>query len=132
MRKTDCNYKRILIVEENSDLFEFLEEEIRETGLKYRFDKADTFPQAINLMFSGVYDLVILEFPGIRGPYLLNLAFLKEIPVVLVTSFHLYSIEASHLFEKGIKGLLPREKIGEIVPILENLFSNNRNGDPRE
>lgn len=129
MRKTNCNYKRILIVDENPDLLDFFEEETLGNGLNYRFDKADSFPQAINLMFSGVYDLVILGFPGIRGPYLLNLAFLKEIPVVLVTSINLFSIEASHLFEKGIKGLLPKEKIGEIVPILENLFSNNRNGD---
>jgi len=130
MKKTNRDQKRILIVDENPDLLDFLEEETRKTVLNYRFDKADTFPRAIDLMFSGAYDLVILDFPGIRGPYLLNLAFLREIPVVLLTSINLFSIEAHHLFEKGIKGLLPKEKIGEIIPILENLFSNNRTGDP--
>ena len=129
MKKTNRNPKRILIVDENSDLLVFLEEETRKNGLKYQFDKADTFPRAIDLMFSGVYDLVILDFPGIRGPYLLNLAFLREIPVVLLTSINLFSIEAYHLFEKGIKGLLPKEKIDEIVPILEKLFSDNQIGN---
>jgi len=130
MRETDSNYKRVLIVDENSDLLDFLEEETRKTGLKYRFDNANTFSRAVDLMFSGAYDLVILDFPRIRAPYLLNLAFLREIPVVLLTSINLLSIEAYHLFEKGIKGLLPKEKIEEVVPILEKLFSNNRIGDP--
>ena len=85
--------------------------------------RPDTFPQAVDSMFSGRYDLVILDFPGIRGPYLLNLARLREIPVVVLVSFNSFSIEANHLFQKGIKGLLPKENLSEIVPVIENLLS---------
>jgi DNA-binding response OmpR family regulator len=86
MKKNNIEDKRILIVDEDPDILIYLEGETRKTGLNYQFDKADTFSQAVDSMFSGRYDLVMLDYPGIRGPYLLNLAFLREIPVVLLIS----------------------------------------------
>jgi cellulose biosynthesis protein BcsQ len=110
-------------VDEDPNVLDFLAGETRKIGLNYQFEKADTFSQAVDSMFSGRYDLVILDFPGIRGPYLLNLALLREIPVVVLVSFNSFSIEASHLFQKGIKGLLPKENLSKIGQVLENLLS---------
>ncbi|MBI4767075.1 MAG: hypothetical protein HY787_21220 [Deltaproteobacteria bacterium] len=124
MKKRIVEDKRILIVDENPNILNVLEKETRKTGLNYHFDKADTFSRAVDSLFSKRYDLVILDFPGIRGPYLLNLAFLREIPVVLLVSNNLFPLEAHYFQEKGIKGLLPKEKIMEIIPALENLFSS--------
>ena len=123
MKKNNSGEKRILIVDEDPEILDFLTGETRKIGLNYQFEKADTFPQAVDSMFSGRFDLVILDFPGIRGPYLLNLALLREIPVVVLVSFNSFSIEANHLFQKGIKGLLPKENLSEIGPVLENLLS---------
>jgi DNA-binding response OmpR family regulator len=121
--KNNLGDKRILIVDEDQNILNFIKEETRKIGLNYQFEKADTFSQAVDSMFSGRYDLVILDFPGIRGPYLLNLALLREIPIVVLVSFNSFSIEANHLFQKGIKGLLPKENLSEIGPVLENLLS---------
>lgn len=123
MKKKIVDDKWILIVDENPDILNFLEKETRETGLNYQFDKADNFSMAIDSLFSRRYDLVMLDFPGIRGPYLLNLASLREIPVVLLVTNDYPPFEAPYFPEKGIKGLLPKDKITEIIPALENLFS---------
>jgi CheY-like chemotaxis protein len=123
MKKNNPGEKRVLIVDEDPDILDFLAGETRKICLSCQFEKADTFSQAVDSMFSGKYDLVILDFPGIRGPYLLNLALLREIPVVVLVSFNSFSIEANHLFQKGIKGLLPKKNLSEIGPVLENLLS---------
>ena len=123
MKKNNLDERLILIVDEDPNLLDFLAGETRKIGLNYQFEKAESFPQAVDSMFSGRYDLVILDFPGIRGPYLLNLARLREIPVVVLVSFNSFSIEANHLFQKGIKGLLSKENLSEIVPVIVNLLS---------
>jgi CheY-like chemotaxis protein len=123
MKRNKLGEKRILIVDEDTNVLDFLTGETQKSGLNYQFEKADTFPQAVESMFSGRFDSVILDFPGIRGPYLLNLALLREIPVVVLVSFNSFSIEAHHLFQKGIKGLLPKENLSEIVPVIESLLS---------
>jgi CheY-like chemotaxis protein len=123
MKKKNHDNKQILIVDNDPDILNFLKGETRKIGLSCQFEKVDTFPQAVDSMFSGRFDLVILDFPGIRGPYLLNLALLREIPIVVLVSFNSFSIEADHLFQKGIKGVLPKENLSEIGPVLENLLS---------
>ncbi len=52
----------------------------------------------------------------------MNLAFLREIPVVLLVSSKFFPPEAHHLLETEIKGLLVKEQLSEIVPALKNLF----------
>lgn len=123
MKKINPGEKWVLIVDEDPNILDFLAIETRKIGLTYQFEKADNFPQAVDSMFSGRYDLVILDFPGIRGPYLLNLALLRQIPVVVLVSFNSFCLEANHLLQKGIKGLLPRENLSEIGPVLESLLS---------
>ena len=130
MKKKNLGNKRILIVDQNPEILKFLEEETRKIGVIYQFEKADTFPQAVDSILSGQYDLVILDFPGIRGPYLLNLAVLREIPVVLLVSINFFSFEAHHLLEKRIMGLLPKENLSEIIPVIENLLSQKSSSDP--
>lgn len=124
MKKKDLEDKKILIVDENPNILNFLEKEIQKTGLNYQFDKADTFSLAVDSLFTRRYDLVVLDFPGIRGPYLLNLAFLREMPVVLLVTNNFFPFEAPSLNGKGIRRFLPKEKIKEIIPVLENIFSS--------
>jgi hypothetical protein len=118
--------KKILIVDENPEMLSFLEGETSKIGLNYQFAKVDSLTQAVDSMISGGYDLMILDFSGIRGPYFLNLAFLREIPVFLLVSFTFFPLEAEHLLEKGVEGLLPRENLSEIIPTLKNIFSSKK------
>jgi CheY-like chemotaxis protein len=130
MKKKELGKKGILIVDEGSETLKFLKEETRRIGLNYHFEKAATFLQAVDSISSGKYDLVILDFPGIRGPYLLNLAFLREIPVVLLVTSDFIPLEAHHLLEKVKGGLLPRENLSGILPLIENLLSRRKASNP--
>ena len=123
MKKTIKGEKRILIVDEDPDILNYLAEETRETGLNFQFDKADTFSLAVDAIFSGSYDLVMLDFPGIRGPYLLNLAFLRAIPAALLVSNNFFPLEAQYLPGKGISGLFSKDNLSEIIPAIKSLFS---------
>ncbi len=129
MKKKIKEEKRILIVDEDPDILNYLAEETRKTGLNYQFDKADTFSLAVDAIFSGSYDLVMLDFPGIRGPYLLNLAFLRAVPTALMVSHNFFPLEAPYLPGKGISGLLSKDNLSEIVPALKNLFSSMKSPD---
>jgi CheY-like chemotaxis protein len=122
MEKLNHKRKKILIVDENPEVLSFLKEETDKIGAKFQFEKVDSFTQAVDSMVSGGYDLVILDFPGIRGPYLLNLAFLREIPVLILISFTFFPLEAEHLMEKGVAGLLFKENLTEIIPALNKIF----------
>ncbi len=68
MKGNNHEGKRILIVDEDPDLFNYLAGEARKFGLNYQFEKTDTFSQAVDSIFSGRYDLVMLDFPGIEAP----------------------------------------------------------------
>jgi CheY-like chemotaxis protein len=126
MKENNPEEKKILIVDENSETLSFLKEEARKTGKNFLFENTDKFTQAVDSIVSGNYDLVILDFPSIRGPYLLNLAFLRAIPVVLLVSSPIFPLEAQYLIEKGIKGILPKENLPEIITILEAIFSSKQ------
>ncbi|OGP52197.1 MAG: hypothetical protein A2Y79_12965 [Deltaproteobacteria bacterium RBG_13_43_22] len=123
MDYSNLEEKRVLVVDENQEIFDSIKEETQKIGLNCRFDKAASFSLAVDLIFSGGYDVVILYFPGIRGPYLSNLAFMRGIPVVLIASLTLFPLEVHHLIEKGIKEIIPKDKLREIGPILGKLLS---------
>jgi CheY-like chemotaxis protein len=122
--KAKGNGKRILIIDNDPGIPEYLKEETRKIGLVCCFDEAASFPQAVESIFSGGYDLVLLDFPGIRGPYLLNLALLRKIPVVVLASSGMFPLEASHLLEKGIQEIIPRENLEDVVSVLASFFSS--------
>ena len=129
MKKKKPGNKGILIVDEGSRTLRLLKEETRRIGLNYHLERAGTFLQAVDSIGSGKYDLVILDFPGIRGPYLLNLAILRDIPIVLLVSADFIPLEAHPLLEKVKGGLLPRENLSGILPLLKNLLSRKNFSD---
>ena len=124
MKKKIIGDKKILIVDEDPNILNYLKEQTRKIGLNYQFEKADNFSQAVEAILSGRYDLVMLDFPGIRGPYLLNLAYLRALPTALLVSDNFFPLEVHYLPEKRARGLLFRDNLNKIVPDLENLFSS--------
>ena len=68
------------------------------------------------------YDAVILDIMGVRGFDLLDLAVKKKLRVVMLTA-HVLSPEAlKKSVELGARAYLPKEKLGEVVPFLEDIL----------
>jgi DNA-binding response OmpR family regulator len=115
--------KNILIVDDEADILNLLEEEILEACPNCRVIKAETYEWAVNLLNSTPYDLVILDIMGVRGFDLLTLAVRLNYPVVMLTAHALSPVTLRRAIELGARAYLPKEKIGEIVPFLEDVLT---------
>jgi DNA-binding response OmpR family regulator len=122
MPESILNHKRILIVDDESDVLTLVEQEILDCCPDSKIDKANNYENAVNLMRSNDYDLVILDIMGVRGFDLLEFAVIRKFKVAMLTA-HAISPEAlkkSH--DLGAMAYLPKEKLGELVPYLEDVL----------
>jgi CheY-like chemotaxis protein len=122
MAESILNGKLIMAVDDEPDVLTVLEEEIKEACPKSRFDKATTYEEAVERMISLTYDVVILDIMGVRGFDLLELAVSRGFPVVMLTAHALTPEALKRSFEMGARAYLPKEKLGEIVPFLEDVL----------
>jgi CheY-like chemotaxis protein len=116
------NGKRILAVDDETDVLAVLEEEIMEACPDCKFDKATTYHGAAETLKSQDYDIVILDIMGVRGFDLLDLAVGRNLPVAMLTAHALNPEALKHSYQRGARAYLPKEKLGEIVPYLEDIF----------
>lgn len=124
MAESILSGKRILGVDDEPDVLAVLEGEILEACSNCHFDKAVSYEKASELMISWTYDLVILDIMGVRGFDLLDIAVNRPypFPVVMLTA-HLLTPEAlKRSIEMGARAYLPKEKLGQIVPFLEDVM----------
>ena len=131
MGESILNGKRILAVDDEPDVLTTLEEEIMSACPRCTFDKATTYEKANQLINSLTYDLVILDIMGVRGFDLLNRAVNRPLPfpVVMLTAHALNPEALKRSIEMGARAYLPKEKLGEIVPFLEDVLKyENLNG----
>jgi DNA-binding response OmpR family regulator len=122
MAESILDGKRILAVDDEQDVLSVLEEEINTECPNCRFDKATTYEEAATMLKANVYDIVILDIMGVRGFDLLELAASLNFKAAMLTA-HALSAEAlkkSH--DMGARAYLPKEKLGEIVPFLEDIL----------
>ncbi len=122
MGESILNHKMILAVDDEPDVLAVLEEEISDAAPKSRFDKATTYQEAVERMMSFTYDVVILDIMGVRGFDLLELAVSRNFPVVMLTAHALTPEALKRSFEMKARAYLPKEKLGEIVPFLEDIL----------
>jgi CheY-like chemotaxis protein len=122
MGESVLNGKRILAVDDEPDVLTVLEEEILDAAPNCRFDKATTYQEAAERMISWTYDVVILDIMGVRGFDLLQLAVSRNFPVVMLTAHALTPEALKRSFEMKARAYLPKEKLGDIVPFLENVL----------
>jgi DNA-binding response OmpR family regulator len=118
--------QRILAVDDEPDVLAILEEEILEACPGCQVDKAGAYPQAVELLVSWTYDLVILDIMGVRGFDLLSLALTRQFPVLMLTAHALSPEALKKSIEMGARAYLPKEKLGEIVPFLEDVLRYER------
>ncbi len=122
MVESILNEKMILAVDDEPDVLAVLEEEILDAAPKCRFDKATTYQEAVERMISFTYDVVILDIMGVRGFDLLELAVSRNFPVAMLTAHALTPEALRRSFELKARAYLPKEKLGEIVPFLEDIL----------
>ncbi len=124
MKESILKGKVILAVDDEPDVLTVLEEEILAACPDCKVDKAFTFEQAIQRMASyTTYDLVILDIMGVRGFDLLERAVIRNYPVAMLTAHALTPEALKRSIEMGARAYLPKEKLGEIVPFLEDVLT---------
>jgi CheY-like chemotaxis protein len=122
MAESILNGKSILAVDDEPDVLTVLEDEVLGACPKCKFDKATTFEEASQMIASYSYDIVILDIMGVRGFDLLDRAVLKGLPVAMLTAHALSPEALKRSMERGARAYLPKEKLGEIVPFLEDIL----------
>ena len=119
--------KRILAVDDEPDVLSVLEDEILGSCPECKIDKATSYETALNLLKSKNYDLVILDIMGVRGFDLLDFGVKRDLPVAMLTAHALNPEALKQSFMMGARAYLPKEKLGEIVPLLEIIFLETDN-----
>jgi CheY-like chemotaxis protein len=117
------NNKRILAVDDEPDVLTVLEEEIMEAAPNCKYEKATSYDVAADKLKSNTYDVVILDIMGVRGFDLLNLATDRDFKVAMLTAHALNPEALKKSFEMRARAYLPKEKLGEVVPFLEDVLS---------
>ncbi len=124
MAESILNGTRILAVDDEPDVLNILEEEIRIAAPKCRFEKATTYEEAAQKIESRNYDVVVLDIMGVRGFDLLDLAVKRNLQVAMLTA-HSFSPESlKRSIDMKARAYLPKEKLGEIVPFLEDILED--------
>ncbi len=116
------NGKYILAVDDEPDVLTILEDEILGAAPKCKFEKATTFEGASQKLKSQTYDVVILDIMGVRGFDLLELAVSRNFRVAMLTAHALSPEALKRSFEMKARAYLPKEKLGEVVPFLEDVL----------
>jgi CheY-like chemotaxis protein len=117
--------KRILAVDDEADVLEVLKMEVGFAAPTCVVETASTFEQADELIRSWSYDLIILDIMGVRGFDLLKTAATREppVPTVMLTA-HSFSPESlKKSIELGARAYLPKDRLGALVPFLEDVMT---------
>lgn len=122
VKKSILDGKQILAVDDEADVLMVLEEEILGSCPGCKIDKATTYEEAEKKLKSQPYDIAILDIMGIRGFDLLELAVSRNLRVAMLTSHALSSEALKRSFQLKARAYLPKEKLGEIVPFLEDVL----------
>ncbi len=114
--------KLVLAVNEEEDVLEIIEEELSFETANVTLHAATTFENARQYLVSYTYDLAVLDIWGMRGLDLLEIAHNANIPVVILTT-HMFSVEdLRKSIELGARACLPLEKLGSLIPFLEDVL----------
>lgn len=120
MGKSILDQKNVLAVDDEPDILAILREEIESNCSGCIVDTATNYDEAVNWMESKNYDLVILDIMGVRGFDLLEIAVKKNLKAVMLTAHALSPENLQRSHDMGARSYLPKQKVGEIVPFLED------------
>jgi DNA-binding NtrC family response regulator len=124
MTESILNHKKMLIVDDEPDVLALIEEEILQSCPDSKIDKAANYENATELLKSKEYDLVVLDIMGVRGFDLLEIAVTHEFKVAMLTAYALSPEALKKSHDMGAMAYLPKDKLGELVPFLEDVLKH--------
>jgi CheY-like chemotaxis protein len=124
MSESILNGKRILAVDDEPDILDVLEEEVTGYAPNCIIEKVTTYQEASEKLGSQNYDAVILDIMGVRGFDLLEQAVTRHFPTAMLTAHSLNPVSLKRSIEMGAAAYLPKEKMEEIVPFLEDILES--------
>jgi DNA-binding response OmpR family regulator len=125
MVESILNHKKLLIVDDEPDILTIVKEEIVQSCPKAVIDKATNYEDASALLNSKDYDLVILDIMGVRGFDLLEIAVARNFKTAMLTAHALRPDTLRKAHDMGAMAYLPKDKLGELVPFLEDVLRND-------
>lgn len=120
MSNSILDQKKILAIDDEQDVLDVLEKEITWSCSNCVFDKARSYDEAVKLLQSKDYDLIVLDIMGVRGFDLLDIAVKNNLKAVMLTAHALSPENLKRAHDLGARAYLPKQKLGEIVPFLED------------
>jgi CheY-like chemotaxis protein len=121
MIKSVLTGKRILAVADEPDVLEVLREELLPYGVE--LETAGSHENAIQMMHSATYDLVILDIMGVRGFELLEFAVFRGFPAVMLTAHDLTIESLRKAIDLGARAYLPKNQLANTAPFLEDVLT---------
>ncbi len=121
MKESVLMGKRILVVDDKPSLLTVLEKEISGSCPECRFETATTYEEAVEKMMSWTYDVVLLDGMGTRDSDLLDWALVRNFPVAILITPSPNPEPRNQAMQKVTQFTLPMEKLGQIVPFLEDV-----------
>jgi len=116
--------KRILIVDDESDILDILEELLEMCDVA----RASTFDEAKELLESKDFDVAILDIMGVNGYGLLEIANRKKITVVMLTAHAFTPDNLVRSIKEGAASYLPKEEIANITTFLSDILKAKETG----
>ena len=122
MKSLILDKKRLLFVDDESDILEVVKDEILQSCPDNEIDTATNYDEAVRLMELNEYDLVVLDIMGVRGFDLLKLAVARGFKAAMLTAHALSPDALKKSHDMGARAYLPKDKLGELVPFLEDVL----------
>ena len=116
--------KKILIVDDEPDVFETLNELLDMCSVDY----AQDFKTAKKFLLETNYDAAILDIMGVDGYNLLTLARQREIPALMLTA---HALSPDHLvksIKEGAFSYIPKHEMADIHKYLEDVIQSKQKG----
>jgi len=125
MAESILNGRLILAVDDEPDVLEVLEDEIMGYAPNCKIEKVTTYQEASKKLESQNYDVVILDIMGVKGFDLLEQSVKHNFRTAMLTAHSLNPESLKRSIEMGAYAYLPKEKLGEIVPFLEDILESS-------
>ncbi|VBB45113.1 Response regulator receiver domain protein [uncultured Desulfatiglans sp.] len=124
MGKNLLQGKRILLVDDESDVLDALQEELDMASLS----RASTFEEAKLLLENQHFDIAILDIMGVNGYELLEIARKKNIISLMLTAHALSTDNIVKARQEGAASFLPKEEMKNIIEHLSDLLEAKEKG----
>lgn len=120
--------KKVLIVDDESDVLETLEEMLTMCLI----DKAHDFASGRKFLEKGPYDAAILDIMGVRGYELLRLAAGRGIPVLMLTAHALSPDNLIQSIKEGAQSYVPKDKLPDLPAFLRDMLEAHQKGTQKQ